>query len=78
MMFSLDSSNELTGGLATKQAIYRLYKDVFDFLTDIEVLQSRGDTVTRSLLMRLFSLFLARIARYAVMAHRSSAGFLYR
>lgn len=37
MMFSLDSSNELTGGLATKQAIYRLYKDVSDFLADIEV-----------------------------------------
>lgn len=36
-MSILDSSTEFTGGLATKQALYRLGKDVQTYLDDIEV-----------------------------------------
>jgi len=36
-MTLLDSSNELSGGLTSKQAIYQLYRDVQNYLNEIEV-----------------------------------------
>ena len=55
MMCTLDSSNELTGGLSSKQAIYRLYKDVHTYLYDIEVLCSLLFTILTKFLICLHS-----------------------
>ena len=33
----LEYTNDITGGLTTQQAVYKLYKDVKEFLDDLEV-----------------------------------------
>lgn len=33
----LEYSSDITGGLTTKQAVYKLYKDIKEFLDDLEV-----------------------------------------